>query len=897
MSNFKITFEYPWLLLLLIPAIALTLFPYFRMARKYRRTRNRIISVILHFVVMVLCVITLAGIGFSYDLVNAENEVLILVDASYSNESAQQSKDDFVKSLIDNSGTQYKVGVVTFGYTQVYAAKITDRAVDNKVYEQYLNATKPDDSATDIASALLYAKELFSNPKASKIILISDGLQTDNAAQETISSLVADGISVDTVYFSETVESSEVQINNVSTPDYNVGTGDTFQLEITVQSTYTGEAELRVYDSNKQEEERPAATIELSGGIQTITIDHSFILPGLHELRFELTSPADSIEFNNIYYTYMYLENFDNILVIESIDGESASLKEVLENQYIAYTVTTVNIFSDDLPITLDELRLFDEIILVNIANSDMPAGFIEILNSYVYDIGGGLFTFGGAEAADSKQAHAYNREDMFGTQFQRMLPVQVIDFTPPIAVMMILDISGSMSDKLPLAKEGAVSCVDSMSSRDFCGVMTLDSTYDEKVEITATTTAGKRRIHSAIYGLESNGGTQYTPSITRAGQALQAVNNVEKKHIMLVTDAQPGDSFEQYNAAITNCYANGITVSIVAIEADKSKIADMEAAVKNGGGAFYDVGVDSIISAMRDDLSNTSVDEVSEKSFTPVISSFTSAVNGITQESLTSAPQLLGFYGTVAKEGATTVLSGEYVPVYSQWNYGAGKVGSFMTSIAWSQEFFQSGTGQVLLRNVTSGLLPLSSIRSSDFIVTISEDNYGTVVGIETDLAEGESLSVTVSFPNVADEVKTDKAIPLATIDRYSKASFSSATSGIYEILVEKKDSAGNVISYSTYYRSFSYSKEYNYFADSEEGLDLLTSLAKRGKGAVITSAEEATEGMVKTLHETYDPYLPIIITAIVLFLLDVAVRKFKFKWLHEIVRDSKAKKKLRQI
>ena len=32
----------------------------------------------------------------------------------------------------------------------------------------------------------------------------------------------------------------------------------------------------------------------------------------------------------------------------------------------------------------------------------------------------------------------------------------------------------------------------------------------------------------------------------------------------------------------------------------------------------------------------------------------------------------------------------------------------------------------------------------------------------------------------------------------------------------------------------------------------------------------------------------------AIVLFLLDVAVRKFKFKWIHEIVRDRKAKKAL---
>jgi len=35
----------------------------------------------------------------------------------------------------------------------------------------------------------------------------------------------------------------------------------------------------------------------------------------------------------------------------------------------------------------------------------------------------------------------------------------------------------------------------------------------------------------------------------------------------------------------------------------------------------------------------------------------------------------------------------------------------------------------------------------------------------------------------------------------------------------------------------------------------------------------------------------MALIIAAIVLFLLDVAVRKFKFKWIHEIIRERKEK------
>ena len=66
MTNFKIEFSNPWLLLLLIPAIALTLFPYFRLAKQYRRTRNRVISVVLHLVVMLLSITLISGISFSY---------------------------------------------------------------------------------------------------------------------------------------------------------------------------------------------------------------------------------------------------------------------------------------------------------------------------------------------------------------------------------------------------------------------------------------------------------------------------------------------------------------------------------------------------------------------------------------------------------------------------------------------------------------------------------------------------------------------------------------------------------------------------------------------------------------------------------------------------------------
>ena len=43
------------------------------------------------------------------------------------------------------------------------------------------------------------------------------------------------------------------------------------------------------------------------------------------------------------------------------------------------------------------------------------------------------------------------------------------------------------------------------------------------------------------------------------------------------------------------------------------------------------------------------------------------------------------------------------------------------------------------------------------------------------------------------------------------------------------------------------------------------------------------------RTLDRTYDPALVLLILSAVFILLDIAVRKFKFKWPHEIIRERK--------
>ena len=83
--------------------------------------------------------------------------------------------------------------------------------------------------------------------------------------------------------------------------------------------------------------------------------------------------------------------------------------------------------------------------------------------------------------------------------------------------------------------------------------------------------------------------------------------------------------------------------------------------------------------------------------------------------------------------------------------------------------------------------------------------------------------------------------------------------------------------------------------FFDNEEKAAFMAELSEDGDGFVITEPTEVFDNVVKSLHRIIDPRIVFIIIALVAFILDIAVRKFKFKWIHEIIRERKEKSKKR--
>lgn len=918
MSNFRINFSHPWLLLLLIPAVALTLLSYFKLGKRYRCTRNRIVSMVLHLTVMLLAITILAGITFSYFKPNTENEVILLVDASYSTtEDSQDEIDDFIKAVIDNTDSKFKLGIVTFGYNQVYAAELSNDT--SKLFSSYLESPKPDTTATDIASALTYASELFNKPETARIVLLSDAIETDLEAKNIIKSVAAKGIKVDTVHFPENDIEDEVQIIDMVKPEEKIYVGQKFSVNVTIESSYAGDVTLTPYDNEVQGEK---IEVTLEKGINTVTVPYMFTLPGLHEMFFEIEGAYDTIAMNNTYLSYIYLEIFDDILIIESIDDESDNLTEMLKDEN---NVTVINSSDTEaMPKTVDALRAYDEVILCNVSNEDLPEGFDQILYTYVFEYGGGLFTVCGAEegstpGSDNWTANAYTREDMNKTLYQQMLPVEIIDYTPPAAVMIIIDTSGSMlssgdpaTSKLGYAIQGAESCIDALTERDYIGIMTLADSYSEEIELTPRPQRDK--ILSAIGQLEEDalngligGGTIFSAALERAGKVLSAMTDVEKKHIIIVTDGEPAaDDEEDYQFWFQENAKLGITTSIVGIECSTSAVRKMQDVLVDYAGMtkenFHDVkDVEDTPGVMYDDLNVKEIKETNYEQFDIKVNSTTSPIfNGVELKGFhipvddTNNLTLDGFYGVKLKKDATVLLSGMYTPLYAEWQFGKGKVGTFACDLsgAWSSDFVNSEAGVKIISNIVKSLYPKESIKPMVIDAEWTGDNYTTQLSIFTDLGEGEYIEATITSPLA--EGETDPRVQVLTAnatDGYSRMVFGVTTPGLHEILVQKKSADGTVICEQIIYKPLSYSKEYDAFPDEQAAKDLIEFLAQASGGEVITDPVYVFQNAAKYIHVVIDPRIPFMILAIILFLLDIAARKFKWKWPHEIVKDKKAR------
>lgn len=216
-------------------------------------------------------------------------------------------------------------------------------------------------------------------------------------------------------------------------------------------------------------------------------------------------------------------------------------------------------------PDNINAMLAYKSVILADVYIDDLPAGFLENLETYVKDYGCGVICCGGEESF----ALGGYRDTVLETVLPVEMQLRSINETPSMAMVMVIDRSGSMIDEmgetgatnLDVAIRSAIVAVDNLRDSDYVGVLTFDTQYDWQAELRLAD--DKSAIKEQIKGINEGGGTTIKPALLEACQVLSE-SEASIRHVVLLTDGM-GET-NNFQDVINAYKAEGITLSTVAI-------------------------------------------------------------------------------------------------------------------------------------------------------------------------------------------------------------------------------------------------------------------------------------------------------------------------------------------
>ena len=565
----------------------------------------------------------------------------------------------------------------------------------------------------------------------------------------------------------------------------------------------------------------------------------------------------------------MHVRGEPTIFYVSEKGEASLPFLRALETQGITVSVNVIV----DIPDTLSDLIEHDVMILDNVSGFDISLTKMALIERYVRDAGGGLIMIGGE--------NSYGAGGYYKTPIEAALPVDTDVSSslniPGLTIVMIIDKSGSMNgrvedgeSKLDVVKAAAYSAIELLNPYHKVGLLAFDADYEWTVPIVDA--GQRRRIADDLFRLSPGGGTRLFPALEEGYRMLsETVSSV--KHIIVLSDGLTDEQdFEELTKGILE---QKITVSTVAVGEDSDRKLMSDIARQGGGRSYYTADPHKIPRIFTTETITVSRGLIVEELFFPLVRSSHDIIKGIEPRSI---PPLMGFVLTYLKPGAEEVLSvHDESPLLAVWRYGLGRSVAFASDLKgkWGIEWtlwdkFPKFASQ-LIRWVERPRYPQQldvRLSVSGGIGTIDADALDETGKFINYLA----LNGMVIDPNGdTQEVILEQVAP----GKYT-GSFAVGDTGEY-LLTVFGSNEDRVISPETFGISVSYNQEY---------LDLKMNDELLEKSALLTGGRllslENNEGRGKIFMAEEDDYesfqglwFYLVLSALVLFILDVAVRK----------------------
>ena len=841
----SIAFQYPWVLLLIPVIIAALIF-----SMKFMYSRNmaqKISRILLRAIVASLLVLALSGITIK--IVGKDVTTIFLVDASDSVKERRDEVNSFINEAIKTKGRHDLVGVIAFG--------------GNSRVEQFISKevtfsglmTDVDTQATNLEDAVNMAMAQMPEDSAKRIVLITDGNENEGSLNTTASAIIGSGIDFEIKKLEENV-ANEVYVANVSVPQ-EVGVGENFSIQVEVESNVACPATVKLYSGRTLKGQQK---VNLQEGTNQFIFKDTQSDEGLKTYRVVVEAEEDTVSVNNEFSAYTNIETNLPVLVVEGSNGNSRELTGILDSIGKKYDVVSPGV----LPNTMSDLLHYSAIIFIDVYGDDIREGFLDNLDEYVKNYGGGFVACGGP--------NSYALGGYRGTPIEDVLPVYMDpkgeNEIPSIAIDMVIDQSGSMSDgngiinNLDLAKESAAAAVDNLrEDEDYVGVIAFDDSYDKIVPLEKVT--DKDAVKDEIYALAPEGGTSIYPAIAAAALDLSKCD-AKVKHIILLTDGQ--DSNTQYDDLIQIINGAGITLSTVSV-GDGSNDILLTMLAENCGGRYFHTDLNTDVPKIfAQEIYLSSNTYLINEEFTPIVTSADQIIRDVAADGL---PSLLGYVATSEKERSIVTLKSPYDdPILAYWQYGLGKTVAWTSDVTgeWSANYSGWENTQLLWHNILQYVTEDMGMEGA--YATVEQKGSKAVIHYTT---EEFDAGTTVTATIFDDEGNVSEVTLDPTRPGEFAAEIETKNTGVYSINIQQKDN-GTVVGSTNTAAIMQYSLEYRFYPNNT----LLEDYGAVIGATFLDNAAEVFLNPPEFVKNRYSLTVILLILAGIFFLFDIAIRRF---------------------
>jgi Ca-activated chloride channel homolog len=492
----------------------------------------------------------------------------------------------YLSELGGSMNARDRLAVLVFGRdVRLVAPPADPRAAASSAAKALRSDIGVDRDGTDIAMAMTGAAALFPPDVEKRLVILSDGNETESGAMDELPALVEDGVRIFTMAPPPSQTHRVALTGFVAPAIVRAGTSFVFRLAIESEAPHPIQAHLRLAaDGNAL----GGQLITLKPGMNRFDVPYRMSRAGAYLMSAEIDLPSGVEVLNRKAETALSVVDAPRVLVISS-DGPSSFGDALRLRNYRVEQASPRG-----LPAHPQDYLGYQAIIVDDASAQAMGRSAQQALNRYVADFGGGLIVTGGAL-----------RDDGFrGGALERALPIEFQPQPPPparepIAVYLCIDRSNSMSynsrypavrdgERIRYAKQAAIALLRQLDDTDYAGVIAFDS---QPYFLSHLRPLGEDRseLEERIERLEPGGGTDFKEALEIAEKEILE-SRIAVRQVILITDGDTNRQYHDHDALIADYAEKHIPVSTIRIGPDLANLRLLQDFAQATGGTFYRV-------------------------------------------------------------------------------------------------------------------------------------------------------------------------------------------------------------------------------------------------------------------------------------------------------------------